>query len=83
MIPTDVGCPVQLTPREINYPSMAAQVEMRNTYSVSFTRTVTNVGRANSTYVASIKGDLSKLRISVEPNILHFVVFCMQVVSLA
>ncbi|KAK1425830.1 hypothetical protein QVD17_21191 [Tagetes erecta] len=73
MIPIDVNCPVQLTPREINYPSMAAQVEVRNSYSVSFPRTVTNVGRANSTYVASIKGDLSKLRISVEPNILHFV----------
>lgn len=70
---TNVRCPMKLTPKEINYPSMAAQLDMKSyEFMVSFPRTVTNVGQANSTYVASIQGDNSKMHISVEPNILQF-----------
>ncbi|GJU78731.1 subtilisin-like protease SBT4.3 [Tanacetum coccineum] len=57
--------------REINYPSMAALVDMQS-FVVSIPRTVRNVGLANSTYVAVIDGELSDLRISVEPSTLQF-----------
>ncbi|CAH1421351.1 unnamed protein product [Lactuca virosa] len=64
-------CDANLTLRQMNYPSMAVQVGMNSAFVVSFPRTVTNVGKANSTYVASIKGS-TKLNIIVDPNILQF-----------
>ncbi|KAI7742642.1 hypothetical protein M8C21_025530 [Ambrosia artemisiifolia] len=71
-IPTNASCPMTLTPKELNYPSMAVHLDMKNTFTVSFHRTVTNVGHSNSTYVASIEGDHSNMHISVKPNTLHF-----------
>ncbi|KAL4587025.1 hypothetical protein LXL04_011674 [Taraxacum kok-saghyz] len=64
-------CNANLTLRQLNYPSMAVQVDMMSAFVVSFPRTVTNVGKANSSYVASIKGG-AKLHIDVDPNNLQF-----------
>ncbi|MFS8029382.1 putative subtilisin-like protease, fibronectin type-III domain-containing protein [Helianthus anomalus] len=63
---------MKLATKEINYPSMAVQVVAGESFVVSFPRSVTNVGRANSTYVAFIERDCSKLQVSVEPNTLQF-----------
>ncbi|KAJ0753134.1 putative cucumisin [Helianthus annuus] len=68
---TNANCTVKLSPKEINYPSMAVRVEVGVAVSESFPRTLTNVG-ASSTYVASIEGDTSKLRFKVDPNTLRF-----------
>lgn len=70
--PTNASCPVKLTPKDINYPSMAAEVDGRYPFTTTFPRRVTNVGSANSTYVAVIEGDHSELHISVEPKTLQF-----------
>ncbi|KAK9064438.1 hypothetical protein SSX86_015820 [Deinandra increscens subsp. villosa] len=70
--PTSASCPVEMTPKDLNYPSMTTQQDMTNDFVVLFSRTVTNVGRANSTYVASIESSHSKLHMSVEPNSLQF-----------
>ncbi|KAF5779666.1 putative cucumisin [Helianthus annuus] len=72
MIHKNASCPMKLATKEINYPSMAVQVVAGESFVVSFPRSVTNVGRANSTYVARIEGDRSKLHVSVEPNTLQF-----------
>lgn len=50
------GCPngVEGSPRDLNYPSMAANVKHKKPFEVKFPRTVTNVGLANSTYKATI-----------------------------
>ncbi|MFS8003646.1 putative cucumisin [Helianthus anomalus] len=68
MIHKNASCPVKLATKEINYPSMAVQVVAGESFVVAFPRSVTNVGRANSTYVAHIFGDRSKLQVSVKPN---------------
>ncbi|KAK9050968.1 hypothetical protein SSX86_027593 [Deinandra increscens subsp. villosa] len=72
MIPTGDSCPMKLTLKEVNYPSTAAQVQVKRVFKVSFPRTVTNVGQANSTYVASIEGEPSKLHFGVKPKTLQF-----------
>ncbi|KAK1425831.1 hypothetical protein QVD17_21192 [Tagetes erecta] len=72
VIPKNANCSKKLTPKDMNYPSMAIQVDMKRALAESFRRTVTNVGLANSSYVASIEGGHSKLLISVEPNTLKF-----------
>ncbi|KAK1379636.1 Subtilisin-like protease [Heracleum sosnowskyi] len=66
-------CPAgeKLTPKDINYPSMTAYVAGNRAFTVSFLRTVTNVGLANSTYKASII-NRSQLNITVKPDILSF-----------
>ncbi|KAL4586992.1 hypothetical protein LXL04_011640 [Taraxacum kok-saghyz] len=64
-------CNANLTLTQLNYPSMAVQVDVISPFVVSFPRTVTNVGKANSSYVASIKGG-AKLHIVVDPNNLQF-----------
>lgn len=69
---TNASCPTQLTLKDINYPSMSVRLDMKDAFMVSFPRTVTNVGRANSTYVASIEGDQSRLHFIVEPSTLQF-----------
>ncbi|KAJ0727151.1 putative cucumisin [Helianthus annuus] len=68
---TNANCTAKLSPKEINYPSMAVRVEVGVAVSESFPRTLTNVG-ARSTYVASIEGGTSKLRFKVDPNTLRF-----------
>ncbi|KAJ0490883.1 putative cucumisin [Helianthus annuus] len=72
VIPTSSSCPTKSTAKDINYPSMAVQVKVGALFAVAFPRTVTNVGRANSTYVSHIEGEPSKLHVSVEPDTLQF-----------
>ncbi|CAA7036687.1 unnamed protein product [Microthlaspi erraticum] len=57
-------------PRNLNYPSMTAQVSTTKPFKVTFRRTVTNVGMANATYKAKVVG--SKLKVKVVPNVLSF-----------
>uniref|UniRef100_A0A251T5M9 Putative peptidase S8, subtilisin-related protein n=1 Tax=Helianthus annuus TaxID=4232 RepID=A0A251T5M9_HELAN len=70
VIPTSSSCPTKSTAKDINYHSMVVQVKVGASFAVAFPRTVTNVGRANSTYVAHIEGEPSKLHVSVEPDTL-------------
>ncbi|KAJ0727111.1 putative cucumisin [Helianthus annuus] len=72
VIHKNASCPMKLATKDINYPSMTVEVVAGESFVVSFPRSVTNVGRANSTYVAHIEGDRSKLQVSVEPNTLQF-----------
>nr|XP_043637900.1 subtilisin-like protease SBT4.3 [Erigeron canadensis] len=67
----NTNCPVNLTHKELNYPSMAVQVETKSAFVVTFPRTVTNVGPAQSTYTVSVTGSHG-LEIIVEPNTLQF-----------
>ncbi|KAL5699112.1 hypothetical protein ACHQM5_030057 [Ranunculus cassubicifolius] len=55
----------------LNYPSMASYIEVSSPISGYFPRTVTNVGFASSTYIATIS-EQPLLNITVTPNILTF-----------
>ncbi|KAK4435250.1 Cucumisin [Sesamum alatum] len=56
---------------DLNYPSFSLYVEDGQQIMGTFTRTVTNVGAANSTYTASI--DVPPLiSVAVEPSVLTF-----------
>ncbi|KAL4610693.1 hypothetical protein ACB092_08G068800 [Castanea dentata] len=57
--------------RNLNYPSMTAMVKPSKSFNVTFHRTVTNVGYANSTYTATTF-TISKVKIVVEPEVLSF-----------
>lgn len=57
--------------KDLNYPSMAAKVEFEQLVVVTFHRTVTNVGPANSTYKASVNPSLV-MNIIVVPEVLVF-----------
>ncbi|KAM0009093.1 putative cucumisin [Helianthus debilis subsp. tardiflorus] len=57
VIPTSSSCPTKSTAKDINYHSMVVQVKVGASFTVAFPRTVTNVGRANSMYVAYMEGD--------------------------
>ncbi|KAL3502298.1 hypothetical protein ACH5RR_036747 [Cinchona calisaya] len=57
--------------KDLNYPTMSAQVGERGAFVVKFQRTVTNVGLSNSTYNATITST-SQCNITVVPNILSF-----------
>ncbi|KAL9451325.1 hypothetical protein AB3S75_012980 [Citrus x aurantiifolia] len=59
------------TPRDLNYPSMAAQVSPGRPFTINFSRTVTNVGLANTTYQAKILQN-SKIGVKVVPEALTF-----------
>ncbi|KAH0942370.1 hypothetical protein HID58_002007 [Brassica napus] len=62
----------KLTMRDLNYPSMTAKVPASSSSSdITFSRTVTNVGRNISTYKAKLTGN-PKLSITVEPQTLSF-----------
>ncbi|PIA54548.1 hypothetical protein AQUCO_00900839v1 [Aquilegia coerulea] len=54
------------SPKDLNYPTMISDVAEAN-----FTRTVTNVGIANSTYRATVTSP-ANLKISVAPEVLSF-----------
>ncbi|MED6209135.1 hypothetical protein PIB30_051840 [Stylosanthes scabra] len=57
--------------KDINYPSIIYQIQLMQPFVANFTRTVTNVGFANSTYKASVmKG--SNININVVPQVLSF-----------
>nr|XP_043625955.1 subtilisin-like protease SBT4.3 [Erigeron canadensis] len=78
-MPTSIGtftngsasCPLKTSHKQLNYPSMAVQVETKSAFEITFPRTVTNVGPPRSTYTVSVTGS-QDLRISVEPNTLAF-----------
>ncbi|KAL3510422.1 hypothetical protein ACH5RR_029823 [Cinchona calisaya] len=57
--------------KDLNYPSMAAQVEKYGAFVVKFQRTGTNVGLSNSVYKATIS-ETCQCNITVEPSILSF-----------
>ncbi|KAF6161082.1 hypothetical protein GIB67_007723 [Kingdonia uniflora] len=63
------SCPNDFSeaPKDLNYPSMASS----GVRKANFTRTVTNVGPANSTYTATINSH-PKMNVSVNPNVLSF-----------
>ncbi|KAF8102452.1 hypothetical protein N665_0198s0152 [Sinapis alba] len=60
--------------RNLNYPSMSAKLSRSdNSFTVTFNRTVTNVGTPNSTYHSKIvPGHGSKLSVNVIPSVLSF-----------
>ncbi|CAN8301387.1 unnamed protein product [Cochlearia groenlandica] len=63
-----------ILPRNLNYPSMSAQLSGANsTFTVTFNRTLTNVGTPNSTYKSKVvAGHGSKLNVTVTPSVLSF-----------
>ncbi|XVF68657.1 hypothetical protein PTKIN_Ptkin11bG0019000 [Pterospermum kingtungense] len=68
------SCPktsANLLPRDFNYPSLTAAVSTGVSFTVSFHRTVTNVGVPRSTYNAKVSSN-SKLDIKVIPQVLSF-----------
>ncbi|XP_042486209.1 subtilisin-like protease SBT4.4 [Macadamia integrifolia] len=59
------------TALDLNYPSMTAYIQQKDKpFVVNFTRTVKNVGLANSTYKASVINSHSNITIKVEPSVL-------------
>ncbi|CAF2137080.1 unnamed protein product, partial [Brassica rapa] len=67
-----VTCTGNTLPRNLNYPSMSAKLSGTNSsFTVTFNRTVTNVGIPNSTYKSMIVlNQGSKLNVEVTPNVL-------------
>ncbi|KAK9169967.1 hypothetical protein Syun_002107 [Stephania yunnanensis] len=67
------SCPPNFkgTAKDLNYPSMAIVKYDIVKKEATFSRTVTNVGLANSTYKAVVTSP-SELIVSVEPNVLFF-----------
>ncbi|KAK4423636.1 Subtilisin-like protease SBT4.4 [Sesamum alatum] len=55
------------SPKDLNYPAMASLVRRNEPFTVTFSRTVTNVGNASSTYRANISAP-SGLKVSVQPQ---------------
>lgn len=58
--------------KDLNYPSMAFQVTPNTRFSVTFARTVTNVGAANTTFAANIVPLRGNIKIVVTPDKLSF-----------
>lgn len=59
--------------KDLNYPTFVIPTLRNEAIDFNFSRTVTNVGSATSTYRALItQPRVSGLRIQVEPNVLHF-----------
>ncbi|XP_022731895.1 subtilisin-like protease SBT4.3 isoform X2 [Durio zibethinus] len=58
-------------PRDLNYPSLTASVPANKSFTVSFHRTVKNVGLANSTYKARVSPN-PKFKVEVVPAVLSF-----------
>lgn len=56
---------------DLNYPSFSLAIEDGQIVMGTFTRTVTNVGLANSTYYASYYIP-SSIKVSVQPSVLSF-----------
>ncbi|KAL4296388.1 hypothetical protein GQ457_12G024220 [Hibiscus cannabinus] len=71
---TNSSCPEnsnKTLPRDLNYPTLTAQVKTGDSFTVNLQRTVTNVGIATSTYNATISSN-SALEIEVIPQVLSF-----------
>ncbi|XP_020874639.1 subtilisin-like protease SBT4.12 isoform X1 [Arabidopsis lyrata subsp. lyrata] len=64
----------KILPRNLNYPSMSAKLSgTDSTFTVTFNRTLTNLGTPNSTYKSKVvAGHGSKLGIKVTPSVLYF-----------
>ncbi|CAD5335309.1 unnamed protein product [Arabidopsis thaliana] len=64
----------KILPRNLNYPSMSAKLSgTDSTFTVTFNRTLTNVGTPNSTYKSKVvAGHGSKLSVKVTPSVLYF-----------
>ncbi|XVF40180.1 hypothetical protein PTKIN_Ptkin01aG0090700 [Pterospermum kingtungense] len=58
-------------PRNLNYPSLTTSIPTNKSFTVSFHRTVKNVGFANSTYKVQVSPN-SKLDVKVVPDVLSF-----------
>ncbi|XP_024977621.1 cucumisin-like [Cynara cardunculus var. scolymus] len=59
--------------KDLNYPTIVIPTLYNEAVDFNFSRTVTNVGSATSTYRALItQPRVSGLRIQVQPNVLHF-----------
>ncbi|GLU11525.1 hypothetical protein SLE2022_282640 [Rubroshorea leprosula] len=59
--------------RDMNYPSLAAQVPVSKPFKLEFHRTVTNVGSANSTYKVHVsQNSKHSLNVTVVPEVLSF-----------
>ena len=67
-----VTCTGNTLPRNLNYPSMSAKLSgSRSPFTVTFNRTVTNLGTPNSTYKSKIVlNHGSKLSVKISPNVL-------------
>ncbi|VVA40888.1 PREDICTED: subtilisin [Prunus dulcis] len=68
------SCPAgsaKVSPKDLNYPSLAANVNSSTSFTINFHRTVKNVGLPNSTYKANILSS-SKVAIKVVPHVLSF-----------
>ncbi|EOY33906.1 Subtilase family protein, putative [Theobroma cacao] len=68
------SCPKRsenVPPKDLNYPSPTASVPTNKSFTVTFHRTVENVGLANSTYKAEVSPN-PKLEVKVVPEILSF-----------
>ncbi|CAN7121991.1 unnamed protein product [Brassica rapa subsp. narinosa] len=67
-----VTCTGNTLPRNLNYPSMSAKVsEPNSSFTVTFNRTVTNLGTPNSTYKSQIVlNHGTKLSVKVSPDVL-------------
>ncbi|GMJ00872.1 hypothetical protein like AT3G46850 [Hibiscus trionum] len=71
---TNSSCPKNSTktlPRDFNYPTLTTLVKAGDSFTVSFQRTVTNVGVATSTYNATISSNFD-LEVGVIPQVLSF-----------
>ncbi|XWS71635.1 hypothetical protein CRYUN_Cryun03dG0155000 [Craigia yunnanensis] len=58
-------------PIKLNYPSLTFRVPTNQSFTVTFHRTVKNVGLANSTYKAEVSSN-PKLKVKVIPDVLSF-----------
>ncbi|XP_013743782.2 subtilisin-like protease SBT4.8 [Brassica napus] len=67
-----VTCTGNTLPRNLNYPSMSAKLSKTNSsFTISFNRTVTNVGTPTSTYKSQIVlNQGTKLSVKVSPDVL-------------
>ncbi|KAK9727173.1 hypothetical protein RND81_05G263300 [Saponaria officinalis] len=59
------------SPKDVNYPSLSTKVGANKSFTVKFSRTLTNVGTLNSTYNAKVISG-SELAVTVQPNSLFF-----------
>ncbi|XP_051129684.1 cucumisin-like [Andrographis paniculata] len=57
---------------DLNYPSFSLYVEDGEKIHGTFTRTVTNVGAANSSYTASLYMPAPFITVAIEPSVLTF-----------
>ncbi|KAF1898213.1 hypothetical protein Lal_00032979 [Lupinus albus] len=57
--------------KNLNYPALAIDVEPMTSFTIKFSRTVTNVGLKNSTYKATLLPN-PRIKVLVEPEILSF-----------